>query len=91
MPFDRESLDWNEFVSPAMRVTKGEIFEVRSDLIKWIESKPIKVRKQAKLVISTLATASRESDPAQASVADMLADQVQELRALVAEKRRHRR
>jgi hypothetical protein len=59
-----------------MPVTKTEIFEVRSDLIKWIEDKPAKVRRQAKLVIINLAVASREPDPAQASVAILLADQV---------------
>ena len=74
-----------------MRVTKGEIFEIRSDLIKWIANKPIKVRKQAKLVITNLAIASREADPAQPSVVELLADQVAQLRALVAAKRWHRR
>ena len=70
---------------------KGEIFEVRSDLIKWITNKPIKVRKQAKLVIVNLAIALREPHPAQPSVADLLVDQVEQLRALVAEKRWRRR
>jgi hypothetical protein len=75
-----------------MPVTKVEIFEVRSDLIKWIANKPIKVRKQAKLVILSLAIASREANPARPSVVDLLAEQVQDLLGLAAEKRwRHRR
>lgn len=74
-----------------MRALKAEIFEVRSDLIKWIENKPIKLRKQAKLVILNLAVASREPHPAKPSMVDLLAEQVQELLGLVAEKRWHRR
>lgn len=74
-----------------MRAIKGEIFEVRSDLIKWLERKPIRLRKQARLVIINLAIASREPDPAQASVTDLLSDQVEQLRALVTEKRWRRR
>lgn len=74
-----------------MRALRGEIFEVRSDLIKWIENKPIKLRKQAKLVILNLAIASREPDPAKPSVVDLLAEQVQELLGLAAEKRWRRR
>ena len=73
------------------QVTKGEIFEVRSDLIKWIANRPIAVRKQAKLVIINLAIASREPNPANPSVVDLLTDQVEQLRALVAEKRWYRR
>lgn len=72
-----------------MHAIKGEIFEVRSDLIKWIENKPMAVRKQARLVITNLAIASRESDLAQPSVTVSLADQVERLRAVVAEKRWH--
>jgi hypothetical protein len=74
-----------------MPVTKTEVFEVRSDLIKWIEDKPAKVRRQAKLVIFNLAVASREPAPAQASVAILLAAQVEQLRALVADTRWWRR
>lgn len=74
-----------------MRVTKGEIFEIRSDLIKWIAKKPLKVRKHAKLVIAYLAIASREADPAQPSVVELLADQVAQLRTLVAAKHWRRR
>lgn len=68
---------------------KGEIFEVRSDLIKWIENKPVAVRKQAGFIITNLAIASREPGSGQSSVADLLADQVEELQAIVAEKRWH--
>jgi len=72
-----------------MHAIKGEIFEVRSDLIKWIENKPMAVRKQARLVITNLAIASRAPDLAQPSVTVSLADQVEHLRAVVAEKRWH--
>jgi len=74
-----------------MRAIKGEIFEVRSDLITWIANKPLAVRKQAKLVITNLALASREPQAAQGSLTDLLAGQVEELRALVAEKRWYQR
>ena len=74
-----------------MQAIKAEIFEVRSDLIKWIANKPTPVRKQAKLVIVNLAIASREADPEQPSMTDLLIDQVEQLRALVAQTRWYRR
>lgn len=76
---------------PTMRPIKAEIFEVRSELIKWIENKTIKVRKQAKLVIMNLGIASRELDPSHSSLIHLLAAQVEELRALAIEKRWQRR
>jgi hypothetical protein len=72
-----------------MRALKGEIFEVRSDLIKWIANKPIAVRKQARFIITNLAIASREPDSEHSSIADLLSDQVEQLQAVVAEKRWH--
>jgi hypothetical protein len=74
-----------------MQAIKGEIFEVRSDLITWIANKPVPVRRQAKLIIDNLAIASRESDPAQTFLADLLTDQVKELQAVVAETRWYQR
>ena len=74
-----------------MRSIKAEIFEVRSELIKWIEDKTIKVRKQAKLVIMNLGIASREPDPSHSSLIHLLAAQVEELRALAIERRWQRR
>ena len=55
-----------------MQTIKGEIFEVRSDLITWIANKPVPVRKQAKLIIHNLAIASREPDLAQTFLTDLL-------------------
>jgi len=76
---------------PTIRSIQAEIFEVRSELIKWIEDKTIKVRKQAKLVIMNLGIASREPDPSHSSLIHLLAAQVEELRALAIEKRWQRR
>jgi hypothetical protein len=74
-----------------MRALRGNIFEVRSDLIRWIANQPVAVRKQAKQVIINLAIALGDPDPAQASMNSVLADQVAQLRTLVAETRWYRR
>lgn len=81
---------WDALPRPTMQAIKAEIFEVRSDMIKWIANMPTPARKQAKLVIVNLAIASREADSAQPSMAGLLIDQVKELRALLAQTRWYR-